>query len=54
MKIVKMPKTSMLNKSTLAFWKKEEGEIVWKRGSPYSILKPKRQQLRQGLPIKAY
>ena len=30
MKIVKMPKTGILNKSTLAFWKKEEGDYVEK------------------------
>lgn len=28
MKIIKMPKVGMLNKSTLAFWRKEEGDAV--------------------------
>lgn len=33
MKIVKMPKASMANKSTLAMWKKKEGDSV-EKGEP--------------------
>lgn len=28
MKVIKMPKVGILNKSTLAFWRKEEGDTV--------------------------
>lgn len=37
MKVVKMPKTSVLNKSTLAFWRKQEGETVEQREPLFDI-----------------
>ena len=37
MKIVKMPKVGMLNKSTLAFWRKKEGDAVEQREPLFDI-----------------
>lgn len=37
MKTIKMPKVGMLNKSTLAFWRKKEGDAVEQREPLFDI-----------------
>lgn len=51
MKIVKMPKTSMLNKSTLAFWKKDEGDTV-ERGEPIFDIETEKATITARSPYK--
>ena len=51
MKIVKMPKTGILNKSTLAFWKKEEGDYV-EKGEPIFDIETEKATITARSPYK--